>query len=95
MGKRTLIETTRQVLREQRLVFDDRMPPEARQTLSVQTVYHALLTYPSNQAASTTTWCWRRRWPASSANVASAGSTPGADDAAASDWADEKRAGGA
>ena len=52
VGKGTLIETTRQVLQEQRLVFDDQMPPEVRaSTPSVQTVYHALLTYPFNQAA--------------------------------------------
>jgi hypothetical protein len=48
--KATVIETTRQVLQEDRLVFDDRMPPKVMATTpSAQTIYHALLTYPYNK----------------------------------------------
>jgi hypothetical protein len=47
VGKGTLIETSRQVLQERRVTFDERMPPEVlRTTPPVRTVYHALLTYP-------------------------------------------------
>jgi hypothetical protein len=49
-GKAAVIETTRQVLQEDRLVFDDRMPPEvAATTPSAQTIYHALAAYPYNK----------------------------------------------
>jgi hypothetical protein len=49
-AKADVIETTRQVLQEGRLVFDDRMPPEVMATTpSAQTIYHALLTYPYNK----------------------------------------------
>jgi hypothetical protein len=42
--------TTRQVLQEERLVFDDRIPPKVMATTpSAQTIYHALLTYPYNK----------------------------------------------
>jgi hypothetical protein len=45
-----VIETTRQVLQEDRLVFDDRMPPEVTATTpSAQTIYQALLAYPYNK----------------------------------------------
>jgi hypothetical protein len=48
--KASVIETTRQVLQEDRLVFDERMAPEAMATTpSAQTIYHALLAYPYNK----------------------------------------------
>jgi hypothetical protein len=51
VGKGSLIETTRQVLQEGRLTFDDQMPREVRATTpSVRTVYQALLTYPFDRA---------------------------------------------
>jgi hypothetical protein len=50
VAKASLIETTRQVLQEDRLVFDDQMPPEVMATTpSVQTIYQALLMYPDNK----------------------------------------------
>ena len=43
----SVIETSRLVLQEDRLVFDDLMPPEVMaSTPSAQTIYQALLTYP-------------------------------------------------
>jgi hypothetical protein len=55
-GKAAVIETTRQVLREDRLVFDDRMPPEVMATTpSAQTIYHALAAYPYNKTPAATT----------------------------------------
>ena len=48
--KGSLIETARQVLQEERLVFDDQMPPEVRATTPpVQTIYQAMLNYPFNK----------------------------------------------
>jgi hypothetical protein len=48
--KANAIETTRQILQEQRMIFDSQMPKEvAATTPSVQTIYHALLTYPYNK----------------------------------------------
>jgi hypothetical protein len=48
--KASVIETTRQILQEDRLVFDDQMPPEVlKSTPSAQTIYQALLTYPYNK----------------------------------------------
>jgi len=50
VAKASVIETTRQVLQEDRLVFDDRMPPEVMATTpSAQTIYQALLAYPFNK----------------------------------------------
>jgi hypothetical protein len=50
VAKAVVIETTRQVLQEDRLVFDDRMPPEVMATTpSAQTIYHALSAYPYNK----------------------------------------------
>jgi hypothetical protein len=50
IAKASVIETTRQVLQENRLVFDDRMPPEVLETTpSAQTIYQALLNYPYNK----------------------------------------------
>ena len=50
VSKASLIETTRAILQEERLVFDEQMPPEVRaSTPSAQTIYHALLTYPYNK----------------------------------------------
>jgi hypothetical protein len=47
VGKGSLIETTRQVLQEQRMTFDEQMPPEVMATTpSVRTIYQALLMYP-------------------------------------------------
>jgi hypothetical protein len=47
VGKGSLIETTRQVLQEERMTFDERMPVEVLATTpSVRTVYQALVTYP-------------------------------------------------
>jgi len=51
--KASVIETTRQVLQEDRLVFDDQMPPEVMATTpSAQTIYHSLSTYPYNKTPS-------------------------------------------
>ncbi len=51
VGKGSLIETTRQVLQEERMTFDEQMPAEVRATTpSVRTVYQALLTYPFDRA---------------------------------------------
>ncbi|HLN28575.1 MAG TPA: hypothetical protein VK395_12605, partial [Gemmataceae bacterium] len=48
--KASVIETTRLVLQEDRLVFDDLMPPEVMaSTPSAQTIYHGLLTYVYNK----------------------------------------------
>ena len=48
--KASVIETTRLVLQEDRLVFDDLMPSEVMATTpSAQTIYHGLLTYPYNK----------------------------------------------
>jgi hypothetical protein len=50
IGKASLIETARQLLQEDRFVFDDQMPAEVlASTPSVQTIYQALLTYPYNK----------------------------------------------
>jgi hypothetical protein len=50
VAKASVIETTRQVLQEDRLVFDDRMPPEVvASTPSAQTIYQALWAYPFNK----------------------------------------------
>jgi hypothetical protein len=50
VAKASVIETTRQVLQEDRLVFDERMPPEVMATTpSAQTIYQALLAYPFNK----------------------------------------------
>jgi hypothetical protein len=50
VAKASVIETTRQVLQEDRLVFDDRMPPEVMaSTPSAQTLYQALWAYPYNK----------------------------------------------
>ncbi|HTU92497.1 MAG TPA: hypothetical protein VMF69_20620 [Gemmataceae bacterium] len=47
VGKGSLIETTRLVLQEERMSFDEQMPAEVMATTpSVRTVYQALLTYP-------------------------------------------------
>jgi hypothetical protein len=49
--KASMIETTRQVLQEDRLVFDDQMPLKVIATTpSAQTIYHALATYPYNKS---------------------------------------------
>jgi hypothetical protein len=51
VGKASLIETTRQVLQEERMTFDEQMPAEVLATTPpVRTVYHALLTYPFERA---------------------------------------------
>jgi hypothetical protein len=51
VGKGSLIETTRQVLQESRLSFDEHMPAEVRaSTPPVRAVYQALLTYPFDRA---------------------------------------------
>jgi hypothetical protein len=51
VGKGSLIETTRQVLQQGRMTFDEQMPPEVLATTpSVRTVYQALLTYPFDRA---------------------------------------------
>jgi hypothetical protein len=50
VAKASVIETTRQVLQEGRMVFDDRMPPAvAASTPSAQTLYQALWAYPYNK----------------------------------------------
>jgi hypothetical protein len=50
IAKAGVIETTRQVLQEDRLIFDDRMPPEVMTTTpSAQTIYHGLSAYPYNK----------------------------------------------
>jgi hypothetical protein len=50
IAKASVIETTRQILQEDRLAFDDQMPPEVlKSTPSTQTIYQALLTYPYNK----------------------------------------------
>jgi hypothetical protein len=52
LGKGTLIETTRQVIQDRRLAFDDKMPQGVITTTPpAQTIYHALATYPYNEAA--------------------------------------------
>ncbi len=49
--KASLIETTRHMLQEDRLTFDEKMPPKVMATTpSAQTIYHALATYPYNKA---------------------------------------------
>jgi hypothetical protein len=54
VGKGSLIETTRQVLQEGRMTFDEQMPPEVVATTpSVRTVYQALLSYPFDRAPAT------------------------------------------
>jgi hypothetical protein len=51
VAKGTVIETTRQVSQEGRLVFDRQMSLEVTATTPpAQTVYHALATYPYNEA---------------------------------------------
>jgi hypothetical protein len=53
VGKGSLIETTRQVLQEERMTFDEQMPAEVMaSTPSVRTIYQALLTYPFEPAPS-------------------------------------------
>ena len=48
--KASLIETTRHMLQEDRLTFDEKMPPKVMATTpSAQTIYHALATYPYNK----------------------------------------------
>jgi hypothetical protein len=50
VSKGLVIETTRQVLQEERLVFDERMPSQvAATTPPVQTIYQAILNYPYNK----------------------------------------------
>jgi hypothetical protein len=50
LSKGLVIETTRQVLQEERLVFDERMPPPvAATTPPLQTIYQAILNYPYNK----------------------------------------------
>jgi hypothetical protein len=50
IAKASVIETTRQILQEDRLVFDDQMSPEVmKSTPSAQTIYQTLLTYPYNK----------------------------------------------
>jgi hypothetical protein len=52
VAKATAIETTRQILQEDRLVFDDQMPQEvAVTTPSAQTIYQSLLMYPFNKTS--------------------------------------------
>jgi hypothetical protein len=52
VGKGSLIETTRQVLQEERMTFDDRMPPEVLATTPpVRTIYQALLHYPYEETS--------------------------------------------
>jgi hypothetical protein len=47
VGQGSLIETTRLVLQEERMSFDEHMPAAVMATTpSVPTVYHALVTYP-------------------------------------------------
>jgi hypothetical protein len=47
VGKGSLIETTRQVLQQGRMTFDELMPAEVMATTpSVRTIYQALVTYP-------------------------------------------------
>jgi hypothetical protein len=51
VGKGSLIETTRQVLQEERMTFDEQMPGEVMATTpSVRTIYQAMLTYPFERA---------------------------------------------
>jgi hypothetical protein len=51
VSKGSLIETTRQVLQEERMVFDECMPAEVMATTPpVRTVYQALFTYPYDRA---------------------------------------------
>src|SRR5262249_34240813 len=50
LTKASATGTARQILQEDRFVFDDRMAPEALATTpSAQTIYQALLTYPYNK----------------------------------------------
>jgi hypothetical protein len=52
VAKGTVIETARQVLQEDRLVFDRQTSREVTATTPpAQTVYHALANYPYNEAA--------------------------------------------
>jgi hypothetical protein len=52
VAKGTVIETTRQVIQEGRLIFDRQISAEVTTTTPpAQTVYHALATYPYNEAA--------------------------------------------
>jgi hypothetical protein len=54
IAKASVIETTRQVLQEDRLVFDERMAPEVMATTpAAQTIYQALLGYPYNKTPPT------------------------------------------
>jgi hypothetical protein len=51
VGKASLIETTRQVLQEELMTFDEQTPPEVMATTpSVRTIYQALLTSPFDRA---------------------------------------------
>jgi hypothetical protein len=51
VGNGSLIETTRQVLQEERMVFDERMPANVLATTPpVRTIYQAILTYPFERA---------------------------------------------
>jgi hypothetical protein len=48
--KASIIETARQVLQEDRMIFDEGPAPEAQATTpSAQTIYHALWAYPYNK----------------------------------------------
>jgi hypothetical protein len=52
VAKATVIETTRKVIQGKRLIFDDRMPQAVMATTPpAQTIYHALETYPYNEAS--------------------------------------------
>jgi len=51
VSKGSLTETTRQVLQEERMIFDERMPTEVMATTPpVRTIYQAILTYPFERA---------------------------------------------
>ncbi len=54
VAKAVAIETARQILQEDRLVFDDQMPQEVMTTTpSAQTIYQSLLMYPYNRTPTT------------------------------------------